>query len=346
MFEKNLRFYRLKNGLSKKALAQACSVTPMAITYYEAGERKPSMEVLEALAAALNVRLADLLKRRNSKLVFEHGGFRKNAALGKSDQDFIRESVEEYFGRFYDVIEVLGGEVLPDAPECGCLELTGSVETDAAALRGHLKIDPVGPVHDLVEILENRGILVMVLASDNEAFGGMNGFVDGRPYVVVNGKMSPERNRSTIVHELAHLMFRWPDDVQGKDQEDRATAIGGAFLLPADDAKRELGLRRSAVTNDMTLVAKEYGVSMILLAKRANLVGILGDSAYKTFCSAAAKNGWRRSEPSRILPEQPMLFDQLVYRAVCEDDISIQRGAELLGACYEAVVLECAPCGA
>ena len=345
MFERNLRFYRLKSGLSKKALAQACSVTPMAISHYEAGDRKPSMEVIESIAEALGVRLSDLLKRRNSGLVFRHGDFRKNASMGKSDQDLVRESVEEYFGRLYDVIEVLGGDVLPDAPKCGCIELTGDDETDAAALRSHLKIDPVGPVHDLVETLENRGILVMVLASENDAFSGMNGFVDGRPYVVVNGSMSPERNRSTIVHELAHLMFCWPDDVQGKTQEERATAISGAFLLPANDARRELGIKRSAVTNDMTMVAKEYGVSMMLLAKRAHLAGIISEPAYKTFCIAASKAGWRKNEPSRIAPEQPALFEQLVYRAVCEDDISIQRGAELLGADYEAVVLECAPCG-
>ena len=66
MFEKNLRFYRLRKGLTKKALAEACSVTPMAISNYESGNRKPSMDVLEAIAAALDVRLADLLRRRNS----------------------------------------------------------------------------------------------------------------------------------------------------------------------------------------------------------------------------------------------------------------------------------------
>ncbi len=346
MFEKNLKFYRLRKGLTKKALAEACSVTPMAIGHYESGDRRPSMDVLEAIAAALDIRLVDLLKRRNSNLVFQHGDFRKNASMGKAAQELIRESVEEYFSRFYDVIEVLGGDVLPEAPECGCLEFTGDIEVDAAALRKHLLIDPIGPVHDLVEFLENRGVLVMVLASENDKFSGMNGFVDGRPYVVVNGSMSPERNRSTIVHELAHLMFDWPENVQGKAQEDCATAISGAFLLPETDLRRELGMRRRAVTQDMTMVAKEYGVSMMLLAKRANLCGIVCDSAYKRFCIMAAKAGWRKQEPSRIDAEEPALFQQLVYRAVCEDDISIQRGAELLGVSFDDVATECALCEA
>ena len=346
MFEKNLKFYRLKKGLTKKALAEACSVTPMAIGHYESGDRRPNMDVLEAIANALDVRLADLLKRRNGSLVFQHGDFRKNASMSKAGQELIRESVEEYFGRFYDVIEVLGGDVLPEAPKCGCLEPSGDIEVDAASLRRHLLIDPVGPVHNLVEILENRGILVMVLASENDKFSGMNGFVNGRPYVVVNGSMSPERNRSTIVHELAHLMFDWPESVRGKAQEDCATAISGAFLLPEADLQRELGVHRSSVTRDMTMVAKEYGVSMMLLAKRANLCGIVGDSAYRSFCIMASKAGWRKNEPARIEAEEPVLFRQLVYRAVCEDDISIQRGAELLGASFDDVAAECSLCEA
>ncbi len=346
MFSKNLKYYRLRAGLSKKALAEACGVTPMAMTHYEAGDRRPDVDIVERIAEALGVRLADLLKRRNSELVFVHGDFRKVASMGMGDQELVRGAVEEYFGRFYDVIEVLGGDVLPEAPACGVVPMTGDVEVDAAALRGHLAIDPVGPVHDLVEILENRGILVMVLASQNGRFSGMNGFVNGRPYVVVNGAMSPERNRSTLVHELAHLMFDWPEDCVGRAQEDLATAIGGAFLFSANDAKRELGLRRRAITQDMTLVAKEYGISMMMLAKRANLVGIVGDSAYRSFCIAASKVGWRTAEPSRIDTEEPGLFKQLVYRAVCEDDMSIQRGAEVLGVSYEDVAAECVPCGA
>ena len=116
-------------------------------------------------------------------------------------------------------------------------------------------------------------------------------------------------------------------------------------MFSADDARRELGLQRRAVTQDMTMVAKEYGISMMMLAKRANLAGIVGDSAYKAFCIGASKAGWRTAEPSRIDAEEPALFRQLVYRAVCEDDMSVQRGAEILGVPYENVAAECVPCG-
>ncbi len=345
MFSKNLKYYRLKAGLTKKALAEASGLTPMSISHYESGDRRPGMDSLNSLAGALGVSLADLLRRRNTALTFDHGDFRKNASMGVAAQERVRESVEEYLGRFYDVLECLGGNVLPEAPACGMLPVTRDPEVDAAAMRRHLGIELVGPVPDLVGVLENRGILFMALEDADERFSGINGLVDGRPYIVVNAAMSPERNRSTIAHELAHLVFDW-GGVEGKDQEEHATAVSGAFLLPATEAARELGMRRRAVTRDMEIVACEYGVSMMLLAKRANMAGIVPDSAYKKFCITASKKGWRKNEPSRIDPEKSELFEQLVYRAVCEDDMGIQRGAELLGCTFDEVAYKCELCGA
>ena len=51
MFSKNSKFYRLRKQMSKKELADRVNVSSMAITNYEKGDRKPSMEILQALAA-------------------------------------------------------------------------------------------------------------------------------------------------------------------------------------------------------------------------------------------------------------------------------------------------------
>lgn len=75
-----------------------------------------------------------------------------------SQQEYIRESVEEYMSRFYTIADILGGEVLPDAPACHSVALTGHAETDAKALRRHLRIADAGPIGNLIELLENKGI--------------------------------------------------------------------------------------------------------------------------------------------------------------------------------------------
>ena len=341
MFSKNLKYYRLKNGMSMKELASLVGVSSMTISYYESGERKPSMDTIKALAGVLGVKVTDFLSNRNENLVFAHGEFRKGSKLSVKQQDYIKESVEEYLGRFYSVIDVLGGDVLPEAPECHGLALTDNVEENALAMRKYLHIAEFGPVGNLVELLENKGILVYITEVDNDAFSGMNGSVNGRPYIIINGRMSAERIRSTITHEMAHFIFKWPDNMEEKQIEDMATAVSGAFLLPFADARRELGIRRTAVTKDMTLICKEYGISMYLLVNRANLCGIVNDNVAKKFYTKVGQAGWKKHEPSRIRKEEAILFMQLVFRAVSENEISVQKGAELLKQPYAYVKEQC-----
>ena len=118
------------------------------------------MEILKALAAALDVRVSDFLAIRNDKIVFAHGEFRKNSSLPVAQQEYIRESVEEYFSRFMSVVEILGGDVLPKAPSCHAIPLSSDSEENAERLRSHLGFAKDGPIEDLIGKLENKGFLI------------------------------------------------------------------------------------------------------------------------------------------------------------------------------------------
>ena len=87
MFSKNLKFYRLRKQMSKKELADKVNISPMAITNYENGDRKPNMEILQKLADILDVRVSDFLAVRNENIIFAHGEFRKNASLSAAQLD-------------------------------------------------------------------------------------------------------------------------------------------------------------------------------------------------------------------------------------------------------------------
>ena len=343
MLGKNLKYYRLKNNMTKKALADAIGVTPMAITNYENGDRNPNMDTLKSLANALNIKVTDFLANTGGELQFSHGKFRKGSKLGVMNQEYIREAVEEYFGRFFQVVSFLGGQkILEPLPEIKKISWMDDTENAAKELRKYLGISINGPVPNLVEILENKGILVFFIEIDSDYFSGMNGTVNGIPYIVINRAMPPARIRSTIVHEVAHFAFDWPEDLSDKDEEELATAISGAFLFPKEDAYRELGYKRSSISKAMTMTCKEYGISIYMLVKRARLCEIINDSVEKVFYIRASKAGWRKAEPDwGIQKEEPNLFEQLVYRAVTEEEISVQKGAELLKTSYDAVANAC-----
>ncbi len=343
MLGKNLKYFRLKNNMTKRTLAEAVGVTPMAITNYENDDRRPNMDTLKLLAKALNIRVTDFLTNTGSELQFSHGKFRKGSKLGAMNQEFIRESVEEYFGRFFQAVSFLGGQkILEPIPEIRKIPWTENTEEAAKKLREYLGLPKNGPVFNLVEILENKGILVFFIEVHTDYFSGMNGTVNGIPYIVINSIMSPARIRSTIVHEIAHFAFEWPEDLDDKDEESLATAISGAFLFPKEDAVRELGYKRTTISRAMIMTCREYGISLFMLVKRARLCGIINDSVEKNFYIQASKAGWRKAEPDwDIQREEPSLFKQLVYRAVTEEEISVQKGAELLKTSYDAVVKAC-----
>ena len=341
MFGKNLKYYRLKNNMSMKELADLVHISPMAISYYEKEERRPDMQTIKTLASALNVRVTDFLANRDANLVFCHGEFRKSDKLSARQQEFVREEVEEYFGRFYQIVNILGGEVLPKSPLVHNIKLAINPEESATRMRRELGLSKDGPIGNLIETLENKGILIYLCDIKNDDFAGMNGTVNGRPYIIVNKNASTERIRSTIAHEMAHFMFDWPSNMGEKAIEQMANAIATSFLFPSNDAIRELGVKRSAITNNMIGVCIEYGISMYMLVKQANNHGIVNDYTAKSFCINANKAGWKNSEPSRIKGESPGLFQQLVYRAVSEREITIQKGAELLHEPYEKVEKEC-----
>ena len=80
---------------------------------------------------------------------------------------------------------------------------------------------------------------------------------------------------------------------------------------------------------------------MFLLVKRANQIGIFNDALTTDFYIKSSKMGWRKNEPSRIQFEQSNLFEQLTYRAINEQEISLQKGAELLKIPYDVLEHRC-----
>ena len=332
MFNKNLKYYRLQKNMSKKELADKCGVSAMAITHYENGDRKPDIDMIKKLAEALGVFVADFLTERNTSLSFVHGEFRKQTSLPESKQEYIRESVEEYFSRFFDAVECLGGNPLPEPPCTKCIAWNDDVELNALKLRAKIGFPKTGPIKELYAVLENKGFFIYELRIEGRKFSGMNGIVNGYPYIVVNENMSSERKRSTIAHELVHIMTDPKTYLDEKEEEKRATAIAGAFLISRSDVLRELGPHRTHVTKDFELTCEEYGISIYLLVKRAALASIISATEERAFYIRANKAGYQNHEPEHIKnPESPTLMRQLVYRAVNEEGLSSLRGSELLG---------------
>ena len=332
MYKDRIKYYRLRNGLSKRELSSRSGIKQSELDAYEDGRKIPSLRTVRILISLFGIKLADIIGVSSEKQKYEHLEFRKKCNLSKARQDYIRLNTEDYFDRFFLLLKILRGDRKPEkVVAVKTLNPERDVELAASNLRRYIGFPEDGPVPNVIDVLENKGILIYILPYEeaNDCFFGMNGTVNGQPYIVLNSGMTAERLRSTLAHELVHIFF----DVgisSLETPEKYVDAVSGAFLFPKKDAIKELGEAREGISSDMVMVAREYGISLQLLAKRANVLGIISDRAYKRFNMMMNERGYRKRETLGIPREKPHLFEQLTLRAIEEGKISAGKGAELM----------------
>lgn len=326
MVSKNIRYYRLMNKMSQDDLAKQIGLNKMAVSNYEMGKRTPDIAILRKLAEALKVPMARLLAAGDENLAIVHGAFRKHACITNTMQELILGKADRYLARLFSMVSVFGDAVLAPIP---VIERVPAVEYEVAGqhLRKILGLSCNGPIGNITNILENKGFIICPISIEDRHFSGNSGTVNGRPYIAVNTTMPAERQRFTLIHELAHLVFLFSDD---QDEERMVDGIAGAFLLPESDIRRELGPARRDIRGDLRLIQQEYDVSMASIVMRAYQTGIIAKSTYEITQKWMNAQGLRRNENSGILPEESHLLEQLTLRAVAEEEITVSRAAELL----------------
>ncbi len=68
-FIKNLKYYRNQKGFSQEKLAESCDCATGTIGCIECGKAMPSFEMIDKIAAALQIHPADLFLRNASTTV-------------------------------------------------------------------------------------------------------------------------------------------------------------------------------------------------------------------------------------------------------------------------------------
>lgn len=326
MVGKNIKYYRLLKKMSQESLAQSVGIGKMAVSNYESGKRTPDYNTSRKLANALGVSLSMLLAQTSTDVTIHHGAFRKQSALTKSQQEVVLGKADRYLGKLYEAVSFVGDSALPEVPVFNRIP-ADDFESAGQYLRQILELASNGPIGNITDILENHGFIVCPIDFDERGFSGNSGTVNGRPYIAINVTMPAERQRFTLIHELAHLVFIFRDE---QDEERMVDRIAGAFLLPQSDIVRELGPKRSDIRGDLRNIQREYGISMAAIMKRAQQTGIITKAVYETTMKWMSANGLRSDEKSGLVPEKSHLLEQLTSRAVSEDEIGISKAAEIL----------------
>ncbi len=338
MIGQRLRVSRSASGLSLRDLSIKIDnrVTAQAISKYERDESIPSSGVLIAMADALDVPVDYLVG--DGDLILEAVEFRKKKLTSKRQEAQVEAKVLQLLERYLTVEELLClPSVAWDKPrEAPWPVLHDPAEAEQAAmgLRHHWGLG-LDPITNLVEFLEERGIKVLTMS-----LGDIDGLTArvrrerGVPsaVIVVNQAHWGERQRFTISHELGHMIM----DVSDKQKEEKAAhRFAGAFLMPAETLRAEIGKRRKSMGwSELFELKRIFGVSVQALTYRCKDLGIFNDKLFRLLFDEFERLGWRSppyEEPHAMKRVRPRRFERLCLRALAESAISESKAAELLG---------------
>ena len=321
---RRLTIARTLRGLTKTELAGRIDVTPGAISQYEGSLTRPSGDVISRLALALAVPAA----------FFEAG--RPLFAAPESDLHFrrLRTSRKQDRARVASNVALLAEVVATleeylELPEVGVPQnflLTEDdptgIESVAQQLRSIWELG-VGPIADMVGLLEIHGVVVTRLRAEVNEVDAFSGWIGKRPFVVLNAdKDDAARSRFDAAHELGHLLLHHDAEPGSPLHERQANQFASAFLLPRSQILKELpqGLDwRSYVE-----LKYRWRVSIQALLRRALDVGVLTQTQFTSAMKHVSQRGWRKAEPGEIgRPEQPALVHRATALAETEFGVSL-----------------------
>lgn len=333
IFSERFKSARLLSGLSLQEVADSLekNVTRQAIYRYEKGEVLPDSKTLDELSKLFNVR-SDFFFRE-AKVEIGTVEYRK-LKISAKEESRIQEQTKDYLSRYLEIEEILGIKTEFVNPLNGFPKVSSYANVNAAAelLRDKWNLGLIA-ISNIAELLEDKHIKILKLNAD-AGFDGLQTMANQTiPVIAYNERQmnKKDRIRFTLLHELAHLLLSFDENLTHKDIETLCHQFAGAMLLPEKVIKEELGAFRHRLSvNELGNIKKQYGISMQAIVLRANVCGIVNTNFTKQFFTIMKDNGWKIDEPVDFEGhEESGRFEQLVYRALSEELISISKAAAL-----------------
>lgn len=329
---KNLKRIRLLKNLSLKDAGNLLNMTATAISKYEKGEILPDSKKLIDFANAYNVKSIELLKVYNvPKMKFT--SFRKKKRLTGQNLELLEELIQDEVAKYLEIIEMNNidtDNIKLKKYSCNNLE---DAEKAANDFRNYIKISNKQPISDLINILENLGIIIIQIKNpDNrfDDFDGLSEMVNSIPVIVLlDGIKDGARQRFTIAHELGHLVLNINNDEL--DEEKLCNRFASALLMPKEAIINEFGYSRGNINFfELTAFKNEFKVSYAAIVYRLKDLNIISEYLYKKL-SIFLSQRIRKNDPKPIQPETSFQFKKIVYKLEADEIISVNKACELLG---------------
>ena len=344
IFAERFKSARLMNGFSLQDLADALDnkLSRQALHRYEKGEVIPDNDKVSELSRVLGVNQEYFF--RDTQVVLDVVEFRKLNKMPLRDAAAIKEITRDKLSRYLELEEILGlpTQFQDHLDGFGVVANYEQVNRAAELLRAKWGLG-LGPLFNIVELLEDKGIKVIDLNVSDD-FDGLQTRVNRTiPVIAYNANKvnKPDRIRFTLLHELAHLLLEF-GDVSEKQKETLCHQFAGSMLLPELTLKKELGEHRNKLSIiELGNIKQQYGISMQAAVMRARDCGIINDHYTKQFFFLFKQMNWKIDEPFEYQGlEKSNRFEQLLFRALVEEQITFSKAADLSNKPLDAFKME------
>ena len=302
-----LTLAREYRGLTQTELSKAVQgLSQSNLSKFEKGLGGLSDELLEKIFETLNFPKEFFAKKINIDLAIAN--YRKKSSISKTLlQDF--ETSCKFIGYLID--EMADSVDYPDF-SLVTLDLEEGYTPEEAAIftRKNFRIATDEPIHDIFKVIENKGIIIYELNTD-EKFDGNSFFTPkGFAVIVVNKRFTNDRKRFTLAHELGHLIMHTAFPVPNiRDKEQEANDFASEFLMPKNAIMKSLGnLKVSALS-----ALKNYWLtSKAAIVKRAQSLGAINKDRYQFLNIELSRSGEKKKEKDTVSIDYPQVFSTSV----------------------------------
>jgi Zn-dependent peptidase ImmA (M78 family)/DNA-binding XRE family transcriptional regulator len=315
---------RKRRGFTKKRLAEQAEVSTRVLNDYENSMFEPTPATLERIADVLEFPVTFFGGPDIEEPEIEATSFRALSRLTARlrDQALGSATLALELSRWIDDRYTLPA---PDVPTLQGVD----PGTAAEAVRREWGLGERS-IKNVVHLLEAHGVRVFSLAEECAEVDAFSFRQRGVPHVFLNTMKSAERGRMDAAHELGHLVLHWGHETpKGREAEQQAQRFGSAFLMPRGSVLAQAP--RGGRLEHLVKAKRHWGVSVIALAYRMHVLGLLSDWQYRAAMIEIGERGYRRDEPNPMPQRErsqvlAKVFDDLRHNGFTKADVA----AELL----------------
>jgi len=296
---------RESRGLSQSELANQLNISQGKLSKAEKGAQTLDFEMLSNLSKITNYPIS-FFHQASPDSPVSHHYYRRKISVPKKTINQIEANIKIFRKNIDELMDAI------ELPEYSLPSINSDdkrPEEIAELIRYKLKVTQ-GPMPNLVNLLENHGIVIVKTDMFTNKIDGLSTISDrGVKIVFLNKRMSTDRQRFSLAHELGHLIMHFDIPSYPENIEEEANRFASELLMPKKEINNDLRFLTFSKLGDLK---RHWKVSMRALVYRAKTLETINQRQYRNFQINFSRRGINKSEPIKIADEKAFILNRVI----------------------------------